>query len=97
MANLARPICPSDIVAAAGPWRMLSGARFRVTTGLPPHEYLQGRRTKQAQALLLNSDLPLVEITFDAGFRAQSRSCRISRDNLFSGQKIIPPPGQHEK
>ncbi len=72
MANLAEPIGLADMAAAAGLSRMHFAAQFRVATGLQPHEYLQRRRIERAQELLLNSDLPLVEIAFEVGFKTQS-------------------------
>src|SRR3984957_2385115 len=71
-ANVAEPIGLADIAAAAGLSRMHFAAQFRVTTGLQPHEYLQRRRIERTQELLLNTDLPLVEIAFEAGFKTQS-------------------------
>ena len=72
MANLAEPIGLADMADAAGLSRMHFAAQFRVTTGLQPHDYIQRRRIERAQELLANSDLPLVEIGFDVGFKSQS-------------------------
>jgi len=72
IANLAEPVGLADMAAAAGLSRMHFAAQFRVTTGLQPHEYLQRRRIERTQELLLNTDLPLVEIAFEAGFKTQS-------------------------
>jgi len=72
MANVAQSIGLADIAAAAGLSRMHFAAQFRVTTGLQPHEYLQRQRIERTQELLLNTDLPLVEIAFEAGFKTQS-------------------------
>ena len=71
-ANLAEPISLADIAAAAGLSRMHFAAQFRVATGLRPHEYLLQRRIERAQELLLSSQLPLVEIAFDVGFKTQA-------------------------
>jgi AraC family transcriptional regulator len=71
-ANLADPISLADIAAATGLSRMHFAAQFRVTTGLRPHEYLLQRRIERAQALLLTSRLPLVEIAFEVGFKTQA-------------------------
>jgi AraC-like DNA-binding protein len=72
MENLAEPIGLAEIATAAGLSRMHFAAQFRVTTGLPPHDYIQRRRIERAQELLANSDLPLVEIGLDVGFKNQS-------------------------
>ena len=71
-ANLAEPICLADIAAATGLSRMHFAAQFRVATGLRPHEYLLQRRIEHAQALLLTSRLPLVEIALEVGFKTQA-------------------------
>jgi AraC-like DNA-binding protein len=71
-ANLAEPISLADIATAAGLSRMHFAAQFRESTGLPPHQYLLQRRIERAQELLLSSHLPLVEIAFDVGFKAQA-------------------------
>jgi AraC family transcriptional regulator len=72
MVNIAEPIGLTDIAASAGLSRMHFAAQFRAATGLQPHEYLQRRRIERTQELLLNSDLPLVEIAFEVGFKNQS-------------------------
>jgi AraC family transcriptional regulator len=72
MANLAEPVGLADMAAAAGLSRMHFAAQFRVSTGLQPHDYIQRRRIERTQELLLNSDLPLVEIAFEGGFKNQS-------------------------
>src|SRR6202042_2585943 len=72
MANVARPIGLAEIAAAAGLSRMHFAAQFRVATGLQPHDYIQRRRIERAQELLLDTELALVEIALDAGFKTQS-------------------------
>jgi AraC family transcriptional regulator len=72
MANLAEPIGLADMAAAAGLSRMHFAAQFRVSTGVQPHAYIQRRRIERTQELLLESDLPLVEIAFEVGFKNQS-------------------------
>ena len=71
-ANLAEPVSLADIAAATGLSRMHFAAQFRVATGLRPHEYLLQRRIERAQALLLTSRLPLVEIALEVGFKTQA-------------------------
>jgi AraC family transcriptional regulator len=71
-ANLAEPISLADIAAATGLSRMHFAAQFRVATGLRPHDYLIQRRIERAQELLLSSQLPLVEVAFEVGFKSQA-------------------------
>jgi AraC family transcriptional regulator len=44
------------------------GRLFSQTTGLTPHQYVLRRRIAGAKDLLLNSQLPLTEISFILGF-----------------------------
>ena len=50
---------------------------FRVSTGLPPHQWLLHQRVKAAKQLMTVRDLPLSEIAISAGFANQShlRGC----------------------
>jgi AraC-like DNA-binding protein len=50
---------------------------FRVSTGLPPHQWLLQQRVKTAKQLLTVRDLPLSEIAISAGFANQSHFTRV--------------------
>lgn len=50
---------------------------FRMTTGLPPHQWLLARRFELAQDLLQNSRLSLLEIATRCGFTDQSHFTRV--------------------
>ncbi|WP_407121891.1 helix-turn-helix domain-containing protein [Bradyrhizobium sp. STM 3561] len=50
---------------------------FRVSTGLPPHQWLLHQRVKAAKQLLSVRDLPLSEIAISAGFANQSHFTRV--------------------
>jgi AraC family transcriptional regulator len=54
-------------------------AAFRVSFGVPPHEYISRRRIDQAEHLMLTTDTPLCEIALDCGFSDQSHLCRVFR------------------
>jgi transcriptional regulator GlxA family with amidase domain len=71
-AHLGEPIGLADIAAATGLTRMHFAAQFRASTGLRPHEYLVRRRIERAQDLLAASNLPLVEVALEVGFKAQA-------------------------
>jgi AraC family transcriptional regulator len=94
MANVAQPIGLADIAAAAGLPRMHFAAQFRAATGLQPHEYLQRRRIERTQELLLNSDLPLVDVAFEVGFKNQSHFAtvfsRVVGQTRMPGDSAIP-------
>jgi AraC family transcriptional regulator len=50
---------------------------FRVSTGLPPHQWLLQQRVKTAKQLMNVRDLPLSEIAISAGFANQSHFTRV--------------------
>jgi len=50
---------------------------FRVSTGLPPHQWLLRQRVKAAKQLMTVRDLPLSEIAISAGFANQSHFTRV--------------------
>ena len=59
---------------------------FRVTTGLPPHQWLLRQRIKVAKQLMVIRELPLSEIAISAGFANQSHFTRV-----FSGSEGMSP------
>ncbi|MEK9282984.1 AraC family transcriptional regulator [Bradyrhizobium sp. ISRA442] len=50
---------------------------FRISTGLPPHQWLLQQRVKAAKQLMSVRDLPLSEIAISAGFANQSHFTRV--------------------
>ena len=50
---------------------------FRISTGLPPHQWLLRQRVKAAKQLMTVRDLPLAEIAISAGFANQSHFTRV--------------------
>jgi len=50
---------------------------FRISTGLPPHQWLLRQRVKVAKQLMTVRNLPLSEIAISAGFANQSHFTRV--------------------
>jgi AraC family transcriptional regulator len=50
---------------------------FRISTGLPPHQWLVRQRLRVAKQLLTIHDLPLSEVAISAGFANQSHFTRV--------------------
>jgi AraC-like DNA-binding protein len=50
---------------------------FRISTGLPPHQWLLRQRIETAKQLMNERDLPLSEIAISAGFANQSHFTRV--------------------
>ena len=59
---------------------------FRISTGLPPHQWLLRQRVKAAKQLMSVRDLPLAEIAISAGFANQSHFTKV-----FSAQVGVSP------
>jgi AraC family transcriptional regulator len=59
---------------------------FRISTGLPPHQWLLRQRVKAAKELMTVRDLPLSEIAISAGFANQSHFTKV-----FSAHVGISP------
>ncbi|MBR0796250.1 helix-turn-helix transcriptional regulator [Bradyrhizobium jicamae] len=59
---------------------------FRISTGLPPHQWLLRQRVKAAKQLMTVRDLPLSEIAISAGFANQSHLTKV-----FSAQVGLSP------
>ncbi|WP_298875116.1 AraC family transcriptional regulator [uncultured Bradyrhizobium sp.] len=59
---------------------------FRVSTGLPPHQWLLRQRVKAAKQLMTVNDLPLSEIAIAVGFANQSHFTKV-----FSAQVGASP------
>ncbi len=49
---------------------------FRQTVGMPPHQWLTKKRIERAKDLLLEGDIPLVQIALACGFVDQSHLTR---------------------
>lgn len=61
-----------------GPQRFT--ARFRLTTGMSPWQYVQARRVKRAQQLLADRKTSLAEIALSLGFSNQSHFTNVFRE-----------------
>jgi AraC-like DNA-binding protein len=53
---------------------------FKQAFGIPPHRYLLTRRIERATALLRDTDLPITEIAFQAGWESLGTFGRTVRD-----------------
>ena len=70
--HLAAKISLADLAAVAGLSRMHFASQFRAATGLRPHEYILRRRIRQAEDLLRNSTMAIVEVALTVGFQTQA-------------------------
>jgi AraC family transcriptional regulator len=77
--NLGEPITLNDIAEHAGLSRMHFAAQFKRATGLSPHSFLMIKRLEMAKAMLLDEELPIVQIAFSVGFRSQAHFTSVFR------------------
>ena len=70
--HLSNRITLLDLAAVAGLSRMHFASQFRMATGLRPHEFVLRRRVRQAEELLRNSRMAIVEVALTVGFQTQA-------------------------
>jgi AraC family transcriptional regulator len=62
----------AELAAASGLSAMYFAAQFRAATGLRPHEYVVSQRIERAKAMLSGDKIPIAEVAFSVGFKAQA-------------------------
>lgn len=77
-ANLDCSLSLAHIASSCGLSTTHFARRFKITTGVPPHQYLIQMRIERAKRLLQGS-LPIVEVALDCGFAHQEHLTRIFR------------------
>ena len=84
--RLDSPLSVAELAAAAGcsGTRLLRGFKARI--GQSPYRYILNRRLERARTLLLNTPLPLAEISLRAGFYDQAHFA-----NAFARQFGLSP------
>ena len=76
-ANLGRTLSLQRIAAEFDLSVSYFSRAFRISTSLPPHQWLLRQRVKTAKQLMAVRDLPLSEIAISAGFANQSHLTRV--------------------
>jgi AraC family transcriptional regulator len=52
---------------------------FKISVGIPPHEYITQRRIDRVLDMLRMTNVPLLQIAIECGLRDQSHLCRVFR------------------
>jgi transcriptional regulator GlxA family with amidase domain len=70
--NLETQLPLADLAKVAGLSRMYFASKFRLATGMRPHEYVIQERIRRAKAMLCETVTPIAEVAFCVGFQSQS-------------------------
>lgn len=77
--NLERDLSLAEVAEAVGLSQFHFARSFRHSTGLTPQQYLILQRINRAKELLSRGELPLVEVSIQAGFKNQSHFTTLFR------------------
>lgn len=77
--NLEQDLTLTEIAQVAGLSHFHFARAFRKSVGVTPQQYITNRRIEKAKELLAKSDLPIVEVGFQSGFKNQSHFTTLFR------------------
>ena len=77
--NLEQDLTLTEIAQVADLSHFHFARAFRKCVGITPQQYITNRRIEKAKELLAKSDLPIVEIGFQTGFKNQSHFTTLFR------------------
>lgn len=77
--NYSRDVSLAELATVGGMSTFHFAREFKRATGESPHQYLIKTRVERAKELLSGSELPLVDVGFQAGFSHQSHFTRLFR------------------
>ncbi|MEK7723750.1 MAG: AraC family transcriptional regulator, partial [Acidobacteriota bacterium] len=77
--NLEQDLTLTEIAQVADLSHFHFARAFRKSVGITPQQYITNRRIEKAKELLAKSDLPIVEIGFQTGFKNQSHFTTLFR------------------
>jgi AraC family transcriptional regulator len=77
--NLEQDLTLTEIAQVANLSHFHFARAFRKTMGITPQQYITNRRIEKAKELLAKSNLPIVEVGFQTGFKNQSHFTTLFR------------------
>jgi AraC family transcriptional regulator len=77
--HLEEELTLAEVAGAVGLSQFHFARAFRRSSGLTPQQYLVSQRIHRAKELLINGDLPLVQVSIQAGFKNQSHFTTVFR------------------
>lgn len=77
--HLEEDLTLAEVAEAVGLSQFHFARAFRKSTGLTPQQYLVAQRINRAKELLTKGELPLVEVSIQAGFKNQSHFTTLFR------------------
>src|SRR5882672_1279778 len=80
--NIDSKLTWDDIADAIGMDRYVFGRRFKLTTGITPHQYVIRCRIRKAMKLLAHSRLSLADIALEVGCSCQSHFTTLFRTHV---------------
>ena len=89
--NLESNLTLAETAASVGLSPFHFARAFKQTTGLTPHQYLIKCRVERAKRLLAQSELPIAEVGYRAGFKNQSHFTMLFR------RRTAMTPGDYRK
>jgi len=96
--NLDAKLKWDDIAAEVGMDRYVFGRRFKLSTGMTPHDYVVRCRLRRAMKLLSRTDRSIVDIALDVGCACQShfttmfRKCTGTTPGAFRSRGMANGP-----
>ena len=77
--NLEKDLSLSEIASSAGMSPFHFARAFKQSTGLTPHQHLTRTRIEKAKQLLVRSEIPIIEVSYQVGFQSQSHFTTVFR------------------
>jgi len=77
--NMSRDLNLSEIANSTGMSPFHFARAFKQSTGVTPHQHLTKTRIEKAKQLLVQSDIPIVEVCYQVGFQSQSHFTTVFR------------------